>query len=210
MLDNSLLKGLSDLRDHTRAKSILLNFQFKMLDGEVVIYGVFVPLVARRKIPMNGEDARSVYKNFIEGVRDFAHRHKVRVHVVSILALWKNLALWEYGFQRTPLQRTLAGTPLCDKAGLYAFLYGASYAPKETFNKVQTHSVIRTIEETHYYETREDRRVETFDGCAEADSAAEADAAERSSTTAKDTVKQQGYVYKGHSCEYSTHDEGER
>jgi hypothetical protein len=35
-----------------------------MLDGEVVIYGVFVPLVARRKIPMNGEDARSVYKNF--------------------------------------------------------------------------------------------------------------------------------------------------
>jgi hypothetical protein len=129
---------------------------------------------------------------------------------VTILALWQYLALWEYGFQRTPLQRTLAGTQICDKAGLYAFLYGASYAPKETYNKVQTHSVIRAIEETHYSEAREDRRVETLDGCPEADSAAEANAAERSSTATQDTVKQQGYVYKGYSCEYSTYDEGER
>jgi hypothetical protein len=84
------------------------------------------------------------------------------------------------------------------------------YDSLDYYNKVQTHSVIRTIEETHYYETGEDRRVETLDGCAEADSATEADAAERSGTAAKDTVKQQGYVYKGHSCEYPTHDEGER
>jgi hypothetical protein len=210
MLDANLRKGLSDLRDHTKAKSIALNFQFKMLDGEVVIHGIYVPLVANRKIPMNCEDALSVYKNFIDGVRDFTNRHKVRVHVVSILALWKNLALWEYGFQRTPLQCTLAGTPLCDKAGTYAFLYGASYAPKETYNKVQTHSIIRAVEETHYYETCEDRRIETLDGCAEADSVTKADAAERSSPTAKDAVKQQGYVYKGHSCQYSTHDERER
>jgi hypothetical protein len=209
-MTDALIKGLVALRNHTLSRRIKLNFQYKIIDGEIVISSVFIPLVARKLIPFRSEESLSTYTNFISGLLDFSNRHKVRVNVVLIQAVWNHLALWEQGVQRTPLQSTVAGTVLCDKPGFYAFLIGAKYAPKETYNKVQTHSIIRAVEETHYYEACEDRRVETLDGCAEANSAAEADAAERSSPTAKDTVKQQGYVYKGHSGQYSTHDEGER
>lgn len=98
-------------------------------------------------------NARSVYKNFIE-FGDFAHRPKSsRACRIDTRTMGKSCAVGQGSLQRTPLQCTLVGYPLCVIKQSVRIFIRASYAPKETYNKVQTYSIIRTIEETHYYET---------------------------------------------------------